>query len=308
MRTGRRSAPDTDTGWAAVCLNCREPLNGPFCAQCGQRAVPSHPTVRELAGDTYNELVGWDGKFAATLRLLVTRPGELTRAWLDGQRALYISPVRLYLMCSLVYFVLAAAAPPPNLDQGFDTGAGVADASAPQTPGRAAMIKAISSGMAALSPAEHAALDAEVDRQPRLLRPVLRALTADYQGTMRKVIETMPRALFVLIPALAGILGLFYRGRHYPDHLYFSIHFQTFAFLALTLVTAAQFARSPLVIGIVQLVGYLGIVVYGVLAQKRVYGGTWLAATLKSIGVGALYLMLWSLTTMTVMLWTVRGG
>jgi hypothetical protein len=308
MRTDRQNAPDTDTGWAAVCLNCREPLNGPFCGQCGQRALPPHPTVRELAGDAYNELLGWDGKFAATLRLLVTRPGELTRAWLDGQRALYLSPVRLYLMCSLVYFVLAAAAPPPSLDADVGVGASVGDASTEETPGRAAIMKAISSGMAALSPAERAALDGELAKVPPLYRPMLRALATDYQGTWRKVTETMPRALFVLIPALAGILAVFYRGRHYPDHLYFSIHFQTFAFLALTLVTIAQFTRSALILGIVQMVSYVSLVVYGLLAQRRVYGGTWRAATLKSVGVGVLYMMLWSSATVAAMLWTIRDG
>jgi hypothetical protein len=306
IRADRDRAPDTGAGWAAICLNCREPLTGQFCSHCGQRAVPPHPTVRELAGDTYNELVGWDGKFAATLRLFVTRPGELTRAWLDGQRALYISPVRLYLMCSLVYFLLAAAAPPPSLDASFDVGIGVG-APGEQTPGQAAMIKAISSGMAVLSPVERTALEGEVAKAPSPLRPVLRALATDYRGTMGKVTEAMPRALFVLMPALAGILALFYPGRHYPDHLYFSIHFQTFAFLALTLVTAAQFARSVLIIGVVQLVAYVGMVVYGLIAQRRVYGGTWLAAALKSVGVGLLYLMLWSLATITVTLWAVRG-
>lgn len=32
-----------------------------------------------------------------------------------------------------------------------------------------------------------------------------------------------------------------------------------------------------------------------------------LAAALKSVGVGVLYLMLWSLATITVTLWAVRG-
>ena len=119
------------------------------------------------------------------------------------------------------------------------------------------MVKAINSGMAVLSPAERTALEGEVAKAPSPFRPILRALAADYRGTMGKVTEAMPRALFVLIPALAGILALFYPGRHYPDHLYSSIHFQTFAFLALTLVTAAQFARSVLIIGVVQLVAYV---------------------------------------------------
>src|SRR5688500_17036010 len=97
--------------WDIVCLNCHEPLRGPFCALCGQRALPPHPTLRQLAGDAWGELAGWDGRLARTVRTLIRHPGQLTRALLDGQRARYVSPVRLYLTCSLVYFVLAAAVP-----------------------------------------------------------------------------------------------------------------------------------------------------------------------------------------------------
>ena len=89
---------------AAACLNCGAPLNGPFCSACGQRAVPPHPTTKELVGDAYDELVGWDGKFAKTLRLLLVHPGALTRAVIEGQRNSYVRSVRLYLLCSILYF------------------------------------------------------------------------------------------------------------------------------------------------------------------------------------------------------------
>ena len=170
-------------------------------------------------------------------------------------------------------------------------------------------MKAIRSGFDALTPVERDDINAYIARtQPQIL-PAHAACggVQDYRAAMRRVTESMPRALFVLIPALAGILGLFYQGRILPDHLYLAIHFQAFVFLALTLVTAAQFARSVLIIGVVQLVAYVGIVVYGLIAQRRVYGGTWLAAALKSVGVAVLYLMLWSLATITVTLWAVRG-
>ena len=52
------------------CLNCGHELHGQFCSECGQRAVPPHPTVRELAGDAFAEFSGWDGKFAETIRRL----------------------------------------------------------------------------------------------------------------------------------------------------------------------------------------------------------------------------------------------
>ena len=81
------NASDPAVSWRVKCLNCGAALVGQFCAECGQRALPPHPTVQELVGDAVSEFSGWDGKFAETVRLLVARPGELTfevggRSWL----------------------------------------------------------------------------------------------------------------------------------------------------------------------------------------------------------------------------------
>ena len=72
------TASGMESGWQTKCLNCGAQLSGAFCSECGQRAVPSHPTVRELASDAVAELSGWDGRLARTVRLLILRPGQLT--------------------------------------------------------------------------------------------------------------------------------------------------------------------------------------------------------------------------------------
>ena len=95
---------------AGRCLNCSAPLHGAFCAGCGQRVVPPHPTVSELAGDAWQELTGYDGRIMATLRGLA-RPGHLTREYVEGRRAHYLPPLRVYLIVSVIYFVVAASAP-----------------------------------------------------------------------------------------------------------------------------------------------------------------------------------------------------
>ena len=102
----------------ASCLNCGTALTGPFCSECGQRDIPAYPSVRELAVDAVSEFSGWDGRLALTLRTLVRRPGLLTREFLEGRRARYISPLRVYLTASLVYFLLAASAPTVRLESG----------------------------------------------------------------------------------------------------------------------------------------------------------------------------------------------
>ena len=100
-------------GQLTGCLNCGTPLQGAFCAACGQRAVPPNPTVRELAGDAWHELSGYDGRIMSTIRGLV-RPGFLTREYLAGRRAHYLPPLRVYLILSVIYFVVAASAPTLN--------------------------------------------------------------------------------------------------------------------------------------------------------------------------------------------------
>jgi hypothetical protein len=292
-----------------ACLNCGATLNGPFCPACGQRVVPPHPTTKELVGDAYDELIGWDGKFARTIRLLLSQPGELTSAVIGGQRARYVGSVRLYLLCSVLFFVVQASVPLPDIEANFEIGAGISTGQqADQTPGERALAKAITRGIASLTPTERADMSRDIDAQPRLLRPMLRAMAEDYAGVRRRASEAIPRVLFVLIPVLAAVLGLFYRGRHYPEHLYFALHFGTFVFVILTLESVVGFTRSVVAISVVQLVGALVIVTYGVVAQRRVYGGSWLATGAKAIGVAVIYGTLWSAATIAVTFWASRAS
>ena len=106
----RKRAPLVE-GHSALCLNCGASLSGLFCASCGQRDLPPYPSVRELAVDAVSEFSGWDGRLASTLRALIQRPGKLTHEFLEGRRVRYISPLRLYLMASLVYFRLRQRLP-----------------------------------------------------------------------------------------------------------------------------------------------------------------------------------------------------
>jgi hypothetical protein len=112
-------------GHSPACLNCGAALTGPFCAECGQRDIPPYPNVRELAVDAVAEFSGWDGRLASTLRALIERPGLLTHEFLEGRRVRYVSPLRLYLSASLVYFLVAAAAPNPVVRSGNMTFGGI---------------------------------------------------------------------------------------------------------------------------------------------------------------------------------------
>lgn len=292
------SAPEGS--WASTCQNCGTPLTGRFCSRCGQRAIPPRPTIRELAGDAWNELVGWDGKLLRTLRMLVRHPGELTCAAIEGRRARYISPVRLYLICSVVYFLAAAAVPLPDGELQFDTVFGT-DATG------AAIDKAIRQGLDALSADERAAVEAQIASQPAVFRPLFRRAVEDYRGLQRQVGESFSRALFVLVPVLALVLAMFYRRRHFPEHLYAALHLQTFVFLVLALRSIAEYTRSLPVIATASIVAVLVIVAHAIAAQRNIYGDSWPKTVAKAVAVAAVYGALWSATSFGVALFAARG-
>jgi hypothetical protein len=287
----------------STCLNCGVDLAGRFCAHCGQRNVPPRPTLRELVGDAYGELVGWDGKLVRTLVLLVRSPGALARAIIEGHRVSYISPVRLYLACSLVYFLVSAAVPDPDLERTFDVGVGVDTGASAPSAEDAAMSAAMSRGLASLDPQRRSLVQNAIAKQPAFLRPLMTAMVTDPEGLRQRAAETMPRVLFVLVPALACVLALFYRGRPFPEHLYFAVLFQSFVFLVLALVSVTAFAGTIVALAVGQSVQAVAIAWYGVVAQRRVYGGSWPMTVLKGLGVGTVYFLLWSAAVLGVTIW-----
>jgi hypothetical protein len=262
---------------------------GPCCAQCGQRDVPPYPSVGELVTDAFWELSGWDGRFAETVRALVRSPGRLTREFLEGRRARYISPLRLYLVASLAYFVVAAAAPDlrPSDDASSISAPGIQIGTGPG-PGRVSAA-GVRSRNGQLTAAERDSALKDIERAPAVMRPVLRRIVSDGQGFQRSLLATMPRVLFALVPVFAAILALFYRRRKYPEHLYFGLHLHAFVFVALTVAAAAKFSRSMPFSVAVALAAGIWIAVYALQSARRVYGGSWAATLAKGLGVTALY-------------------
>lgn len=92
---------------AAACANCAAPLSGPFCGQCGQRAH-LHRSIGDVFHEFLHGITHFDGKAWTTLPMLMFQPGQLTRSYIEGQRARYIAPVPLFLLVVfLMFFVFS---------------------------------------------------------------------------------------------------------------------------------------------------------------------------------------------------------
>ena len=95
---------------APLCLNCRAALTGPWCANCGQKHEPEIHTFAHFAGEAFENITHADSRVWRTVWVLVSKPGCLTREFFSGRRGRYLPPVRLYLVVSLVFFLLAGLA------------------------------------------------------------------------------------------------------------------------------------------------------------------------------------------------------
>jgi hypothetical protein len=87
------------------CLNCGTALAGDYCYHCGQRAHV-HRTLTAFWHDLVHGVFHFEGKIWHTLPLLAWKPGELTRAYIDGKRARFVSPIALFLFCVFITFAV----------------------------------------------------------------------------------------------------------------------------------------------------------------------------------------------------------
>jgi len=88
-----------------ACLNCGTELVGPHCHRCGQ-AGHVHRTLTAFWHDLAHSVLHFDGKLWRTLPLLAWRPGELTRRYVAGQRASFVSPMALFLFSVFLMFAI----------------------------------------------------------------------------------------------------------------------------------------------------------------------------------------------------------
>ena len=90
---------------AKTCLNCGAILTGPHCHICGQKAHV-HRTLHAFGHDILHSVLHFDGKIWRTLPLLFWKPGDLTRRYVHGERAKFVSPLALFLFSVFLTFAV----------------------------------------------------------------------------------------------------------------------------------------------------------------------------------------------------------
>jgi hypothetical protein len=108
---GRAVEPEAGEGRGVergACLNCGIELIGPHCHGCGQKAKV-HRTLRSYGHDLLHGVFHFDGKVWKTLPMLAFKPGELTRRYIHGERAKFVSPLALFLFAVFLMFAVVSS-------------------------------------------------------------------------------------------------------------------------------------------------------------------------------------------------------
>ena len=254
------------------CLNCGRPTGETdnFCPNCGQENEDETVPLTPLVADALSEIVSWDSKLARTLLPLLFRPGFLTNEFLAGRRVRYLSPLKMYLVISAIFFLvlptshiaqrmhLASVSLQPTLTKSADTGPKPSIVAGPVSihvsddkPGPTDFPE-VQQGFERL-PVTVAAYDARQRVSPHrdgfwkslMLRQIIKARHDKQtfaQSVFEGLIEALPKMMFALLPVFALLLKITYwrRRRLYIEHLIFALHSHAFAFTLLTLAVLAS--------------------------------------------------------------------
>lgn len=95
-----------------TCPNCGRNRPSPYCPQCGQNDRDYRRALLPMLWELMREAFEVDSRFLRTLRLLLLKPGRLSAEFSRNRRARYMSPIRLYLFTSFLFFLVLSLSMP----------------------------------------------------------------------------------------------------------------------------------------------------------------------------------------------------
>lgn len=277
-------AGQTEIELLRSCRNCFAPLTGQYCHVCGQRDRSRMISVWELFRDLVGDMFEIDSRLWRSVIPLLFRPGKLTQEYLAGRQVHYTPPLRMYLVVSILFFLIAsfggeASRLAINGERLSDPVA--IDTEAQQESMRQCDELEINLGSGALDQAQI----------PQIIKDVCRRIAVDQGRTfMKNLYDNLPTMIFLLLPLIAMVQKILYifSGRYYVEHLLFFVHFHSFFFLNLTF--SVLLSRVPELFAAQGLLVTLGIVAWSVYipvylfkAMRKVYNQSFWVTLFKYI-------------------------
>lgn len=101
------------------CLNCGQPMHGDenFCPHCGQHNDTRRVSIKEIILHFFGGFFAFDSLFLKTLLPLLTRPGKISKDYINGRRKSYSNPFIFLLHSAIVFLIVTGLIQMSNLPQ-----------------------------------------------------------------------------------------------------------------------------------------------------------------------------------------------
>lgn len=274
------------------CLNCGHFVPDIYCSHCGQPNTEAKLTLKDLLHDFIHMLTHFDGKFFKTLRVLFTRPGFLTRAYLEGKRRQYLPPVQMYVFTSAVFFFIFYTIMLDIPDSAEIISDGSAGRHMDSTGMAFKITDADSSSFSRETTPEQYIREQEalpeekrdgmIDRKIKLTQlKIDKNIRVDgekaFYEMVHSFLKNFPKLLLISLPLMALILNLFfYRNKSftYVSHLIFLLHLYIFTLVALLIsyfFTQLNGWTSWSIFNWLAVITHIWILYYGYRSMRNLY-------------------------------------
>jgi hypothetical protein len=260
-----------------TCVTCGHLANEEYCPHCGEKQHRERNfSMRHVLAEAAEAFFHVDSKIFLSLRTLVRRPGKLTAEFFLGRRKPYMSPLQLFFVCNLIFFVL----------QPF-TGLEILGPPLGAFDGNGYLHRIAQSHV-----------DATLAR--RHISSADQAKMEDFKRRFASLSHLQAKSLVLLMaPMLAIVLAVLYLGtrRLFSEHLIFALHAYAWWLLWLLVIlgvmavffvitrVSGHAVSSELFDEIATLLEFGGFGVYLGLAMKRFYRKGAIVTVLRAIPV-----------------------
>lgn len=309
------------------CLNCGAHLHGKFCSECGQENLELHEPFLHFIGHSIGHYFHFDSKFFHTLKPLFKQPGQLTLDYFEGKRMRYIPPVSMFVFISIVYFLVTPLIQPHkkvtknDIIIGKDTIENIQsnrfglsqypEKTINNSLGFASGIvkeRWIKSEMERFEKLPFAQQEEIVDSLKKVAKTKedqtfiqgLEKLKSDELNGVEKtdinnediLRHYGSKVFFLLTPIFAFFLMLNFRKnkKYYLEHVIFTLHFQSFAFILFFVVTLVNFViPNSTIRDTIWLIAFIYLLYYVYKSLVKVYNRKRSTTIRKMITLGILY-------------------
>ncbi len=293
------------------CCNCATIYSGNYCPECGQESFIGAPTTVDFIYEFLTRNIFERGKMPRTIWHLLRYPGGLTVDFLEGRRARFIRPVRLYFGLSVLYFLLLSLS--TNLSgkisaemiEASSKASNEASAKAPKNTLKAPPLPAeLAKDPEKLLPdisktPDKPEINVQVlgnyfGRGPAdaLQKRITQFIKLPQEEQLHQALQALfnqaPKAMFFLVPVFAFLLKLLFMLRRIPygAHLLFAFHCHAFVFLCLLIILLPL---PGVVNGIVSSIIFWLMWLYPLLAIRTTYACSWFSAIWRWLTLSILY-------------------